>query len=314
MVVGDLLLDQYVWGEVSRISPEAPVPVVWVKREDYMPGGASNVANNIAKLGAEVMLVGVVGEDVRGELLKYKLEERNINVEGVFVDKERQTSLKTRVIAHTQQVVRIDREDVDVMPGAIQKRMKDYINENIKKVDGIVIEDYGKGVITPELLKFIVPLARRHKKVVSVDPKESHFPYYRGVTVITPNHHEAGRAVGFTLKDDDDVKKAGRILMNKLKLDSILITLGEKGMMLFEKDIKPQKIPTLAQEVFDVCGAGDTVIGVYTLAIASKASAMVAAQVANCAAGIVVGKVGVAVVSRGELLQRLKTETRGYER
>jgi len=309
LVIGDLLLDQYIWGDVSRISPEAPVPVVWVKKEDYMPGGACNVANNIASLGADVSLVGVVGNDPYGVLLKDKLKERKIGINGIIEDRDRPTSQKTRVIAHHQQVVRIDRERIDVVKNSVIRKMIDHVRKNIDNVDGVIIEDYGKGVITPELLRAVVPLARRKGKIVAVDPKENHFLYYKGVSVITPNHHEAAKAVGFPLNDMNDISKAGTMLLKKLKTENILITLGEKGMMLFEKDKKPRRIPTLAQEVFDVSGAGDTVIGTYTLAMTAGCSSMMASHIANCAAGIVVGKVGAAVVSVNELLARLKTET-----
>jgi len=310
LVIGDLLLDQYIWGDVSRISPEAPVPVVWVKKEDFMPGGACNVANNMAKLGAKVFLAGVVGKDVRGDLLKNKLEEKNINIDGVVVDERRPTSLKTRVIAHSQQVVRIDRESVDIVDEALSEKIVEYVKSKIKNVDGVIIEDYDKGVITPSLLRRIVPLVRKCGKIISVDPKENHLPYYKGVTIITPNNHEASKAVGFALKTYEDIEKAGNKLLKKLKTDNILITLGERGMMLFSQGEKTQKIPTIAQEVYDVSGAGDTVIAVYTLAAACGASPIIAAHLANCAAGIVVAKVGVAVVGKEELLARLKVETR----
>jgi len=310
LVVGDLLLDQYIWGDVSRISPEAPVPVVWVQKEDYLPGGACNVANNLVELGVAVSLVGVIGDDIRGNLLRENLGGKNIISDGIFIDKDRPTSLKTRVIAHHQQVVRIDRENIDTVKGSILKKIVDYVRDNIDRFDGIIIEDYGKGVVTPGLLRSIVPMARRKGKIVAVDPKESHFPFYKGVSVITPNHHEAAKAVGFSLKDSGDIVKAGERLLRKLKADNILITLGEEGMMLFEKGKKARKIPTLAQEVFDVSGAGDTVIAVYTLSMVSGSPSIIAAHLANCAAGIVVGKVGAATVSREELLTRLKYETK----
>ncbi len=309
MVIGDLLLDRFIWGEVSRISPEAPVPVVWVKDDGFMPGGACNVANNLAKLGAEVLLVGVVGEDEEARILGNQLKKRNILVDGVVADRERPTILKTRVIAHSQQVVRIDRESAQSIAEETLDRIKDYVRQNIRNVDGVIIEDYGKGVITPSLLKTIVPLAKKHGKIVAVDPKENHFSYYRGVNVITPNHHEAEKAVGFPLGSNEDLNRGGLKLLKKLNADVILMTLGEKGMMVFDKGKKPRKIPTLAQEVFDVSGAGDTVIAVYTLAVVSGGSPIVAANIANCAAGIVVGKVGVAVIEKEELLDRMKRET-----
>ena len=319
MVVGDLLLDQLIYGEVSRISPEAPVPVVWVKEEDhYRPGGSCNVASNLAKLGAEVTLVGVVGDDIYAHVLKAELEKRNISIEGLISDSKRPTIRKTRVFARhqkhqRQQVVRIDRESIDPISGKCQKKVEEFISSNLKNVDGIIIEDYGKGVVTPSLIN-IIKKARKYGKLVAVDPKENHFQYYKGVSVITPNQYEAVKASGFSLDTDESLKKGGERLLNKCKTDVILITLGEKGMMVFEKGKSPKKIPTLAQEVFDVSGAGDTVIAIYSLAAVSGASPVTAAHIANCAAGIVVGKIGPEVVSKSELLASLKAETGGKKK
>ena len=309
LVVGDLLLDQFIWGEVSRISPEAPVPVVWVKDEDLMPGGACNVASNLSKLGAQVSIVGIVGNDNNGRILKGLMAEQNVNIDGVVTDESRPTTLKTRVIAHHQQVVRIDREDTRDFPASDVARIKEYLRGKIKSFDGIIIEDYGKGVVTEELLKTIVPLAKRYGKIVAVDPKENHFSYYKGVSVITPNNHEVSKAVGYPITDEASIMKASGELINKLKLDVLLLTRGEKGMMVVRKGKPPKSIPTIAQEVFDVSGAGDTVIAVYTLAMVSGGSPIVSAHIANCAAGIVVGKVGTATVETGELIKRLKKET-----
>jgi len=308
VVVGDLILDEFIWGDVSRISPEAPVPVVWVKNESFMPGGASNVANNLRSLGAQVYSVGVIGEDERGAVLKGELEQKGINVGGVFSDLSRPTTLKTRVVAQHQQVVRIDREKVGHIPERIISRMIGYIKKIIRNIDGIIIEDYGKGVITPALLGEIVPLAKKYKKIISVDPKEEHFKYYNGISVITPNNHEASRAVGFEIKDEDTLKKAGEALLKKINCRIALITLGENGMAVFQKGRAMKHIPTVAQEVFDVSGAGDTVIASYTLALAANADPVEAAYLANCAGGIVVGKVGIAVVTPDELLARTKEE------
>ncbi|MFH1878861.1 MAG: PfkB family carbohydrate kinase, partial [Candidatus Omnitrophota bacterium] len=253
LVIGDLLLDQFIWGDVSRISPEAPVPVVWVKKEGFMPGGACNVANNLAHLGAEVSIIGIVGEDDNAGILLSLLKERGISTDGILEDNRRPTILKTRVIAHHQQVVRIDRENVDHIDGRYFKKIKEYIDRNIHNFDAIIIEDYGKGLISPALIKYIVQLAKKYGKLVSVDPKENHFSYYKEVGVITPNHHEAAKAVGFPVNNEESRMKAGRKLLKDNKAEVILLTLGEEGMMVFEKGKKaPHKIPTLAQEVFDV--------------------------------------------------------------
>ena len=308
MVVGDLILDEFIWGKVNRISPEAPVPVVWVDSENFMPGGASNVASNIRSLGGDVTLIGVVGEDSRGEILRSLLRTKGVHSDGIFADPARPTTQKTRVIAHHQQVVRIDREKVLPLAETTLKKMLNFVKDKIEKMDAVIIEDYGKGVIVPKLVQTIVQLAKRSGKVITVDPKENHFSYYRGVTTITPNHHEAGSAVGFQIKDDASLRKAGEKLLEKVKCENVLITLGENGMSLFQKGKPMQKIPTVAQEVFDVSGAGDTVISAYTLARACKAGALDAALISNIAAGIMVGKVGVAVTNPEELLERVKNE------
>lgn len=302
LVIGDLILDEFIWGEVSRISPEAPVPVVWVRSESFMPGGASNVANNLRSLGASVYLAGVIGDDERGVILKGELDAKGINTRGILVDESRPTTLKTRVVANHQQVVRIDKEKIDHLSGSVMSRMIEYIKDTVKNVDAVIIEDYGKGVIMPVLLSKIIPFARQAKKIISVDPKEEHFKYYRGISVITPNNHEASKAVGFAIKDGATLKRAGEILLNKLVCKIALITLGENGMAVFQKGKPMKQIPTVAQEVFDVSGAGDTVIASYTLALASGADPIESAHIANCAAGIVVGKVGIAVVTPKELL------------
>ena len=308
LVVGDLILDEFLWGDVSRISPEAPVPVVWVKRESFMPGGASNVANNLRSLGARTYLAGVIGDDERGAILKSELEQKGIDTTGIIVDESRPTTLKTRVVAQHQQVVRIDKEKVDTLSDAMISRIIDHVKKLIDKIDAIVIEDYGKGVITQKLLKQIVPLAREHKKIISVDPKEENLEYYQGITLITPNNHEASKAVGFEIKDNATLKKAGVEMLKKFKCKIALITLGENGMAVFQKDKAMEQIPTVAQEVFDVSGAGDTVIACYTLALAAGANPVQAAHISNCAAGIVVGRVGIAVVTPDELTDRIKRE------
>lgn len=308
LVVGDLMLDEFIWGKVSRISPEAPVPVVWVTSESLMPGGASNVANNIRSLGGKVYLAGVAGCDERGRLLIEELSKRRINAEGVVMEPERPTTLKTRVIAHSQQVVRIDRENLGGISRNAIKRIISFAGEIMENIDAVVIEDYGKGVIVPGLLSPLVRLAKRHKKIITVDPKESHFSMYKNITAITPNHHEAARAAGMPAENDASTEDIGRRLLKRLNCEAVLITLGENGMCVFEKSGKITKIPTVAQEVYDVSGAGDTVISAYTLALASGAKAIEAAHIANCAAGIVVGKVGIAVTTQEELIEKIRTE------
>jgi D-glycero-beta-D-manno-heptose-7-phosphate kinase len=312
LVIGDVMLDEFIWGTVSRISPEAPVPVVWVNRESFMPGGASNVANNLATLGAVTSMSGIIGSDRNGKILIGELEKRGIDIEGVVIDSDRPTTIKTRVVAHHQQVVRIDREKADEIPDKVLDKAVASIESKLKDVDAVIIEDYGKGLISPKLLKRIVPMAKRLKKIVTVDPKEEHFSYYKGVTSITPNRAEVQNAVDFKIKDDETLFKAGAEVLKKLNCESVLITLGESGMALFEKNgSRPLHIPTVAQEVFDVSGAGDTVISAFTLSLCCGATAVEAAHVANCAAGIVVGKVGIAVVTKEELIERIRKEIEG---
>lgn len=311
LVIGDLILDEFIWGKVERISPEAPVPVVWMDRESFMPGGASNVANSIATLGGEVELVGVIGNDDRGAILKSELDQREIGTSGLVVDKTRPTILKTRVIAHKQQVVRIDKEVTAPISNRLISRLVSIVKNKIDQIDILIIEDYGKGVITSRLLKDIIPLARRKRKVIAVDPKENHFPLYKGVGVITPNHKEASFATGINIVNKKTLEEAGKALLKKLRCNTVLITLGEKGMSLFKEGSRAVHIPTLTQEIFDVSGAGDTVVGVFSLSLASGATSVQAAHIANCAAGIVIGKVGIAVVTQDELIERIKKEING---
>lgn len=305
LVIGDLILDEFVWGDSSRISPEAPIPVVVVERESLMPGGAANVASNISSLGAKTYLVGVTGKDDNGRRLKNLLADRGVNVEGIIPDMERPTTLKTRVVARHQQVVRIDREKTKGLSHAVNEKLIEYVRKKLDSVDAIIIEDYGKGVITPHLLKAIVPLAKRRGKIVTVDPKEEHFNYYRGVTAITPNRKEAETMGKLRAADGTSLDKLGMKLLSRLKLKAALITLGEQGMRVFEDGGRITQIPTVAQEVFDVSGAGDTVIAAFTVSLATGARLIDAAHISNFAAGIVVGKVGVATASPDELIARI---------
>ena len=305
LVIGDLMLDEFVWGKVSRISPEAPVPVVWVQSESLMPGGAENMAHNVRALGGSVQVIGVLGTDRWGTLLLEELAKRQVETSGLVRDAARPTTVKTRVIAHHQQVVRVDREDQASLTGPVIERVVASVRQHAEAVDAIIIEDYGKGVVTRRLLEAILPWARSHRKIVTVDPKEEHFDLYRQVTAITPNRAEAGGMVGRALETEEAVMSAGEELLRRQQCEGILVTLGEDGMCLFEQSGRRTRIPTVAQEVFDVAGAGDTVIGTFTLALAAGASMPEAAVIANQAAGIVVGKVGVAVTSPEELLGRM---------
>lgn len=306
MVIGDFILDQYIWGNVSRISPEAPVPVVDVKRETYVAGGALNAANNIREFAATVYPCGVVGRDLIGRMLYKLIKTQGIEMGGVIIDTDRPTTLKTRVIAHSQQVVRFDRESKEDVAKKDKKKILEFCRKKMKHVDGVIVEDYGKGVVAPDLLRDIVRLAKDNNAFVAVDPKEKHFKYYKNVTIITPNKKEAFGAVGIALDDKrysiDDV---GHMLLKKVGCKAVLMTLGEEGMALYVRNGDIWKIPTAAKEVFEVSGAGDTVIAVLSLALAAGADYQDAALLANLAAGVVVGKVGTATVSKEELLASL---------
>ena len=302
LVIGDFILDQFIWGSVDRISPEAPVPVVNVTRESYAPGGALNAAHNIHALGGKVIPCGVVGTDNEARVLRNLLKQKGIETSGVFNQPGRPTTVKTRIIAHAQHVVRFDRETTEAVPREILRKIQAFIKQALAQADVLMIEDYGKGVLQPSLLKEIIRQARRLGKPVLVDPKPKNFPYYRGAAVITPNRKEAFEASNCT-----DVDKAGKSLLKKMEAKAVLMTLGEKGMALFEKDKPVFTLPATAREVYDVSGAGDTVIAVFALALAAGANLREAALLSNQAAGLVVAKLGTATVSAGELRESVLT-------
>ena len=309
LVVGDIMLDQFIWGSVARISPEAPVPVVDFERESYMPGGAANVARNLTALGARTDLFGTVGRDQAAEHLKSILKEQTIGCSGMLAHAGRSTSLKTRIVAHKQQVVRIDRETRDGLDDATFKRLLTGLNTGLKRADALIVCDYGKGVVTQPLLNNLKQTCRSRGVWLSLDPKPVHRLNLAGLSLITPNRKEAFELAGLTdetrntnpLADANLMLVASRLL-NELGPAVLLITLGELGMLLCQRGQKPVHIPTVAQEVFDVSGAGDTVIASFTLAIAAGASPLEAAIISNHAAGIVVGKIGTATVTPEELL------------
>lgn len=301
MIVGDLMLDRYIWGRVSRISPEAPVPVVEVIRDTLCLGGAANVVNNVRGLGGKPIICGIIGDDSTGEDLINEIKKLKVNTDGIFKHTEKPTTLKTRIIAHNQQVVRFDREEVSDISEKILSKILSFVSDKIADIDGIIISDYGKGVITSKVLKGIIQVARRNNKIVLVDPKINHFFLYQGVTAITPNQNEAETAAGHTIRTEDDLILVGNKLLKSLNCDSVLITRGEHGMTLFESRGDMLHIPTFAKEVYDVTGAGDTVISSLTLSLAAGANMQEASIISNFAAGIVVGKVGTSVVYFEEL-------------
>jgi len=302
IVLGDLMVDRFVWGRVSRISPEAPVPVVEVTRESHAFGGAGNVANNITSLGARAFLLGVVGGDMEAEQLKEGLRMKSIDVGGIITDRSRPTTIKTRIIAQHQQVVRVDKEIKGNFSEEIQRDIFSKLEEMAASADAIIISDYGKGVINGPLLKKAIALAHRYDIPVTVDPKIEHFMDYKRVTCITPNLAEAIAGMRYReVTRDKDILELGKKILKKLNSDSVLITRGEKGMTLFEPGGKTTHIPTRAKEVYDVTGAGDTVISVFTLALACGSKLDEAAELSNFAAGIVVAKLGTATATREEL-------------
>jgi rfaE bifunctional protein kinase chain/domain len=304
LVIGDIILDEYVWGDVSRISPEAPVPVVEVKRETKMLGGAANVIHNIATLGARPTLCGVVGQDQAGKAIIKELNNMGLTSDGIVLEQGRPTSIKTRVVARNQQVVRFDREiRTDIRPESIEDLLT-FIGENLDRLDAIVVADYGKGVISASLMKGLRKLiqsAAGESVKIAVDPKTGNFEYYHGVDVITPNHHEAGIFCRFEIVDEETLVRAGKQMLKELNCRSVLITQGKDGMTLFENGGEIIHIPTVAKNVFDVTGAGDTVISTFSLALASGLDLKSAAVLSNYAAGIVVGEVGTSTVSAEEL-------------
>ncbi len=301
LVVGDLILDHYVMGRVSRISPEAPVPVVHVQSESLRLGGAANVFNNILALGGKADLCGVIGSDESGRLLMKELGNKRSNRGGVVIDHDRPTTRKSRVIAHNQQIVRYDIEGRSELKVGLRQKILRYVESRIRDLSCVVVSDYAKGVVSPTLMSEITRLAALRKVPVIVDPKVEHFSYYKGVTVLTPNHLEAVQASGLHGDGDQAIDEAGTMIRQRLGCRSVLITRGEKGMSLYEGDGTSWHLPTKARQVYDVTGAGDTVIGTLALALGVGASIKSGAVMANYAAGIVVGMVGTATVSPKQL-------------
>jgi D-beta-D-heptose 7-phosphate kinase/D-beta-D-heptose 1-phosphate adenosyltransferase len=305
LVVGDLILDHYIWGNVSRISPEAPVPIVHVNSESLKLGGAANVYNNIVSLGGRADLCGIIGSDEGGRQLLKELGTRRQGRGGVVIDPDRPTTRKTRVVAHNQQIVRYDLEGRTDINAQHQRRILRYVESRLRDISCLVVSDYAKGVVTAGLMAELTRLAALRRVPIIVDPKVEHFSYYKGVTVVTPNHLEAAQAAGVHGDADQAVFQAGDILRQRLGCECVLITRGEKGMSLFEANGSHWHIPTVARQVYDVTGAGDTAIGTLALAMATGASIRDGAVLANHAAGIVVGMVGTATVTARQLTEAL---------
>ncbi len=307
LVVGDIMVDHFIWGKVSRISPEAPVPVVDVQKDSILLGGCANVLNTIYAMGGKVYVAGVIGADNIGKLLLEELRQRKIETSGIVVEKGRPTTLKTRIVAHGQQMVRFDEESRKPIPQTSTRKILEYVKSLRTKIGAVVISDYSKGVISRELIEGIRKIVQDAKIYICLDPKQSDFSIYEGAYVITPNHHEAQRAAGIEITDENDLRKVGEALLNKYNFQALLITRGEEGMSLFEggRKITHTDFSAQAKEIYDVTGAGDTVIGVLALSLAACANLQEATCLANHAAGIVVGKVGTATVSQEELIRVL---------
>jgi rfaE bifunctional protein kinase chain/domain len=309
LVIGDLMLDEFVWGKVGRISPEAPVPVVEVTGESFYPGGAANVARNLREFVDRVEVIGLLGKDTGGRQLRDLLAQRKIDISNAVEDKTFRTIVKTRIIARHQQVVRVDREKFTPPSAAQIERVTDAVRKNLSGIDAIIFEDYGKGFVTSELVSQIACDARKEDKIVAADPNPRHSVDWRGVTVVKPNRAEAFLAAGIPEREpneapaeDVDLRRAGEALLKKWQTRYVLVTLGEHGMMLFQQNETPHYIPTKARQVFDVSGAGDTAIALFTLGLVCEASPIEAAEIANHGSAVVISKLGTATVTREELI------------
>jgi rfaE bifunctional protein kinase chain/domain len=301
LIVGDAILDHYVFGDAARLSPEAPVPVVRVERDVLRPGGAANTAVNVRALGAAAELVAVAGDDENGRALAWMLEKEGVGGDGLVVSAERPTTWKGRVIARHQQLVRLDREMDGDVNAELEDELLGHFDEGLARADGVILSDYGKGTVTARVAAEVISRAAKAGKIVCVDPKEDHFSLYKNVTSVTPNHHEAAAATGIREADDPTLERTGAALLDALRSDSVLITWGERGMVLFSADGSTDRIPTRAREVFDVVGAGDTVVATFAVALAAGGSHLAAAQLANFAASVVVAKVGTATATPEEI-------------
>lgn len=304
-VIGDVMLDRYFWGSVSRVSPEAPVPVIDIEKETFHLGGAANVAANLKSLGIEPILCGVIGDDRSGKTFGEICDSMGINPSGLYVDSSRPTTVKTRIIGNYQQIARLDRE----IRGSISSNGEEFILDSLKlmkKLDGIIFEDYDKGAVSASLIREVCHYASQEEIPVFVDPKYANFFYYQGVTLFKPNRKEAEKALGYDIKSSNDIHRAGNELLGKLKAENVLITLGADGMMLFEKNGNIASVPTRARKVADVSGAGDTAIATLSAAFSAGASIGEAASLANFASGVVCEEPGIVSVTIDSLLDSIK--------
>jgi D-glycero-beta-D-manno-heptose-7-phosphate kinase len=309
LVVGDIILDEYLFGEVNRISPEAPVPIVLVKNSNTTLGGAGNVVKNLSAFGVSAGLLGRVGQDEKGELCQKILTQEKIDKDDLFLikSKELPTIIKTRILASHQQICRVDKEVIQNLSADEENSIKNWLDININRFQAVILSDYDKGFLSKELIKYTIDLAIKNKIFISADPQVSHFFTYNGISLMTPNHHEAGKALNKKLSTEKEIEEANIEITEKLNSPTMMITRGEKGMSVYIKETnKHHHIPTVAREVFDVTGAGDTVISIYTIFIACGLSELESAIAANSAAGIVVEKLGASTLKYEELYNSME--------
>lgn len=308
-IIGDIMLDRFIWGNVSRISPEAPVPVLEFERETYHLGGAANVASNIKSLGAKPILLGVLGDDRESEIFLEIMRQQGMSNDGIFIDPDKNTTVKTRLIAVNQHIARIDRENRQNINTNVQEFFLNYL-KSLTNLKAIIFEDYNKGLLPKEFIGRVIEFAREKKIYVTVDPKQENFFEYRYVNLFKPNLKEAQHALGFPINSFEDRNRAGKEMLEKLECDNILLTLGSDGMILFGKNCQTLSIPTRARQVADVSGAGDTAIATFTVAIIGGASIEESAIMSNYAAGTVCEKPGVVAIEIEDLLQTIKRNSK----
>ena len=309
-VIGDMMVDAYFWGDVKRISPEAPVPVVEIDDEFFRFGGASNVAYNILKLGGTPIPIGIIGDDNDGIIFNKLMDAAGIRSDGIIVDQSRPTTIKTRVIAGNQQVVRIDKESKKKINEITESKIKEFFLNEIDSIDAVILQDYNKGVLTASLIEFIIEESNKRDKIITVDPKFENFFQYKNVTVFKPNRKETEDAFGIKIKTAEEVKEAGNKLLEKLNSKFVLLTLGSDGMIIFEKDNEEKRFPTKARNVADVSGAGDTVISTLTMALAARAEIHEAAYLANYAGGLVCEEVGIVPIEIDKLFEIVNSKVK----
>lgn len=305
LIIGDLMLDEYLLGETTRLSPEAPVPIVEVAKVNYVPGGAANAANNVSSLGDQTILAGVVGKDENEQRLVKLLKKRGINTEGILKDSRRPTTLKSRIVSQGQQIVRVDRENCESIQERLENKLFDFVKKKINKIDIILISDYAKGVITPTLSQLIINFVQNSGKRVLVDPKGEDFSKYRNCFMILPNLKELEMALKIKLKHLESLPQAAKMLLSHVNSEAVLVTLGVEGMVLLEKSGKYISIPSADVKVVDISGAGDTAIAVFALSLAAGANFQEAMLLSTYACSVVIGKIGTATLSRGELIKAI---------